>query len=84
MCLHTCLYKDCMSLCEDNVLAYVSFFTFAPLPSHTKFRSLLFQIGEQLASQHMRVLGTQQGGATAEQLCAERIAEQQLRIKQVR
>ena len=41
------------------------------------------EVSEQLARQHAQTLRAQQSEATPEQICAERIAEQQLRIKQV-
>lgn len=47
------------------------------------FRSELNLIGEQLAQQHAMVTRLQKTDSNWEQLCAERIAEQQLRIKQV-
>ena len=46
-------------------------------------RSQLSEVSEQLACQHAQMLRAQQSEATPEQICAERIAEQQLRIKQV-
>ena len=39
---------------------------------------------EQLAQQHARVLSLQQRGVGQEEVCQERLAEQQLRLKQVR
>lgn len=46
-------------------------------------RGQLSRVSEQLACQHVKVLRIQQSEGTTEQICAERIAEQQLRIKQV-
>ena len=46
-------------------------------------RSRLSEVSEQLARQHAQTLRAQQSEASPEQICAERIAEQQLRIKQV-
>ena len=48
------------------------------------YRSELHQVGEQLVAQHLHVSRLQQQGqADPEKLCIEKIAEQQLRIKQV-
>ena len=47
-------------------------------------RGQLSHVEEQLAQQHSQVRTAQQNqAATPEQICAERIAEQHLRIKQV-
>ena len=46
-------------------------------------RSELDLTKEQLAHQHARVLSLQQRGAGQEEVCQERLAEQQLRLKQV-
>ncbi len=48
-----------------------------------RFRSELNLIGEQLAQQHAMVTRLQNTDSNWEQLCAEKIAEQQLKIKQV-
>ena len=53
--------------------------------SHASFsRTELDLTKEQLAHQHARVLSLQQRGAGEEEVCQERLAEQQLRLKQVR
>ena len=55
------------------------------LSSHTTLRrSELDLTKEQLAQQHARVLSLQQRGVGEEEVCQERLAEQQLRLKQVR
>ena len=50
---------------------------------HTAHRDELSHIGEQLAAHHAQYTQLQRSGANHEHVCAEKIAEQQLRLKQV-
>ena len=54
-------------------------------PYHALPRGQLSQVAELLASQHAQVLQLESSDAvSSEQLCSERLAEQQLRIKHAR
>lgn len=68
------------SLCPSTESVTVPSFSCTPT---SIARSELDLTKEQLAHQHARVLSLQQRGAGEEEVCQERLAEQQLRLKQV-
>ena len=86
--VHTCvlccvniayILSACLHACQPTV------YTLCP---HTLYhcvycRSELDLIREQLAVQHSRILSLQRDNTEEETLCQERLAEQQLRVRQV-